>query len=270
MTTLENTAPDTAPNSPPNTASRDLRSPTAVGRVLAIALMELRIIFRNKTVLTGAVLMPIAMAVYIFYLGVDFMTGPSSAAVMAGLTLMIVALFGVYLTATTTLATRRQELFLKRLRSGESSDTVIWLGMLTPIVALVAAQLAIIAAGFGVAGVDAPTRPLVVAGAVLGLLALCATAGMLTSVYTPSAAAAQITTLPFFAVVVGTFFWTGFDDGFEAFSRLTPGGALQNLLMAGWGVEPLDASVGVAGVVLVAWIVLPYCLAAKRFRWEKR
>ncbi|TKV27445.1 hypothetical protein FDK12_12155 [Arthrobacter sp. NamB2] len=256
----------TAPNAP----STALRAPSAAGRVLSIALMELRIIFRNKTVLTGAVLMPVAMAVYMFFIGADQMAGPTGMAIMAGLTLMIVTLLGVYLTATTTLATRRQELFLKRLRSGESSDTVIWLGMLAPIVVLVAAQLAIIAVGFGIAGVDAPTRPLVVLGAVLGFLALCATAGMLTSIYTPSAAAAQITTLPFFAVVVGSFFWTGFDDGLEVISRLTPGGALQNLLMAGWGAEPLDVSVAVAAVVLVAWVLLPYRIAARRFRWEKR
>lgn len=252
------------------TPAHSPRSTSSARRVLSIALMELRIILRNKTVLTGAVLMPIGMAVYVFYVGADQVTGPSGAAVLAGLTLMIVGLLGVYLTATTTLATRRQELFLKRLRSGESSDTDIWLGMLTPIVALVAAQLAVIAVGLGAAGVSAPAQPLVVLGAVLGFLALCATAGMLTSIYTPSAAAAQITTLPFLAVVLGTFFWTGFDDGLETLSRLTPGGALQNLLLAGWGVEPLDASVAAAAVVLLAWIVLPYVVAARRFRWDKR
>lgn len=160
------------------------RRPSTAGRITSIALMELRIIFRNKTVLLGAVLMPIAMAVYIFYFGAEQMVGPSANAVMAGLTLMIVALLGVYLTATTTIATRREELFLKRLRSGESSDTVIWLGMLAPIVALVAGQLAIIAVGFGMAGMDAPARPLVVLGTVLGFLVLCATVGMLTSIYT--------------------------------------------------------------------------------------
>lgn len=244
--------------------------PSAASRISAIALMELRIIFRNKTVLTGAVLMPVAMAAYMFYIGADQMDGPAGTAVLAGLTLMVVALLGVYLTATTTLATRRQELFLKRLRSGESSDTVIWLGMLTPIVALVAAQLVVITGGLGLAGVDVPTRPLLVVGASLGFLALCATTGMLTSIYTPSAAAAQITTLPFLVAVIGSFFWTAFDDGFELVSRLTPGGALQNLLMAGWGVGAADASVAGAAVVLLAWIVLPYLVAAKRFRWEKR
>ncbi|KQO02824.1 hypothetical protein ASF21_00175 [Arthrobacter sp. Leaf234] len=246
------------------------RGPSAAQRVLAIALMELRIIVRNKTVLTGAVIMPVGMAVYLYFIGADQLAEPSGAAVLGGLTLMLVALLGVYLTATTTLATRRQELFLKRLRSGESSDTVIWLGMLTPIVVLVAAQLAVITAGFGIAGVEAPAQPLVVLGAVLGFLALCATAGMLTSIYTPSAAAAQITTLPFIAAVVGSFFWTAFDDGFEFASRLTPGGALQNLLMTGWGVEPLGASTAGAAVVLLAWTVLPYQVAARRFRWEKR
>lgn len=246
------------------------RGPSAAGRITSIALMELRIIFRNKTVLLGAVLMPIAMAVYIFYFGAEQMVGPSANAVMAGLTLMIVALLGVYLTATTTIATRREELFLKRLRSGESSDTVIWLGMLAPIVVLVAGQLAIIAVGFGMAGMDAPARPLVALGTVLGFLVLCATAGMLTSIYTPSAAAAQITTLPFLAIVIGTFFWTAFDDGFEALSRLTPGGALHNLLMAGWGATELDLTVAGAATALLAWTVLPYLAAAKRFRWEKR
>ncbi|MBG6226513.1 ABC-2 type transport system permease protein [Arthrobacter sp. CAN_A2] len=252
---------------PPTT----IHSPSAASRITSIALMELRIIFRNKTVLLGAVLMPIAMAVYFYYFGAEQMVDPESTAIMAGLTLMTVALLGVYLTATTTMATRREELFLKRLRSGESSDTVIWLGMLAPIVALVAGQLVIIAVGFGTAGMDAPARPFVVLGVVLGFLALCATAGMLTSIYTPSAAAAQITTLPFFAVVFASFFWTAFDDGVETLARLTPGGALQNLLLAGWGASPLDLSTaGAAAAALLAWIVVPYLVAIRRFRWEKR
>lgn len=246
------------------------RGPSAANRVTAIALSELRIIFRNKTVLTGALLMPLAMAGYVFFVGEDQMAGATGTAIMGGLTLMIVALLGAYLTATTTLATRREELFLKRLRSGESSDTVIWLGMLAPIVALVAVQLGIIGAGFVIAGVEAPTQPLLVLGAILGFLALCATAGMLTSIYTPSAAAAQITTLPFMTIVIGTFFWTAFDDGFETISRLTPGGALQNLLMAGWGAQEIDATLIPAAAALLAWIILPYRFAAKRFRWEKR
>ena len=250
--------------------ARTTTAPSAIGRIVAIASMELRIIFRNKTVLTGALLMPIAMALYMFYVGADQATDAGGTAVMAGLTLMVVALLGVYLTATTTLATRREELFLKRLRSGQSSDTVIRLGMLLPIVALVAAQLAIIAVGFGVAGVEVPAQPLVVLGSVLGFLILCATAGLLTSVYTPSAAAAQITTLPFLALVIGTFLWTAYDDGLEHISRLTPGGALQNLLMAGWGAEPMTASVAGAAVVLLAWIVIPYQIGVKLFRWEKR
>ena len=32
----------------------------------------------------------------------------------------------------------------------------------------------------------------------------------------------------------------------------------------------LDASVAGAAVVILAWIVLPYLVAARRFRWEKR
>ena len=105
----------------------------------------------------------------------------------------------------------------------------------------------------------------VLAGLVLMVLLAIASTG-----FTRTAESAQITTLPFIAAVVGSFFWTAFDDGFAFASRLTPGGALQNLLMTGWGVEPVGASTAGAAVVLLAWTVLPYQVAARRFRWEKR
>ncbi len=255
---------------PSTPAMSTLSRPSAQSRITAIALMELRIILRTRTVLTGTVLAPLAMAVFASYFGANEFGGPSGAAITAGLTLVLVALPGVYLTAVTTLTTRREELFLERLRSGESSDAVILLGMLAPIIGLVAAQVLVIAAAAGLVGFAAPAHPALVLGTAGGFLALCATAGLLTSNHTPSAAAARITTLPFVALVMGTFLWATFEDTYQNVQRLTPGGAVQELLTAAWSTEPLGAPVLVSGVALLAWTMLPCWWAGKHFRWDRR
>ncbi len=55
---------------------------------------------------------------------------------------VMVLLFCVYATATTSLAARRRQLVLKRLRSGELSDPQILAGLLAPLLVLAAVAVA--------------------------------------------------------------------------------------------------------------------------------
>ena len=104
-------------------------------RFAVIAVSELRLIVRNKTVLIGATLFPLALGGYLIYSREE--VGRSWPELVL-LQVVFFTLFTLYLTITTTLATRRNDLFLKRLRSGESSDAAILLGLVTPVVVLLA------------------------------------------------------------------------------------------------------------------------------------
>ena len=55
-----------------------------------------------------------------------------------------VGAFGLYTTTVTTLAARRQNLFLKRLRSTAASDTGILFGLLLPVAVISLVQVAVI------------------------------------------------------------------------------------------------------------------------------
>ena len=70
--------------------------------------------------------------------------------------------FGLYTTAVTTLASRRQDLFLKRLRSTAASDRSILAGLVLPVAVIALIQVVAILAVFGV--VDHQSGPAPAAG----------------------------------------------------------------------------------------------------------
>lgn len=240
-----------------------------LSRALSIAWAEAKITFRNKTVLTGALIIPLVFGA--FYV----ITGSGEGAFSALQVIMLATLMsvmGVYLTATTTLATRREELFLKRLRSGESSAGSIFIGMLLPSIIMVLIQLAIVLAAFFSRGATLPAQPMLLLAGILLLIAMCASCGLLTSVYTPSAAAAQITVMPFFLLLLGTAIWAAVLPGgdFRTLQLLSPGGALATLVAQAWQSSPEWADYLPAIVVLLFWTLLFGYYGVKKFRWDKR
>ena len=100
-------------------------------RVLALASSEARLIWRNKLVCATALLLPLGLGALI---ATDGEEGAWGDVVAMQFTLLL--LFCVYATATTSLAARRRQLVLKRLRSGELSDAEILGGLLAPLFAL--------------------------------------------------------------------------------------------------------------------------------------
>ena len=103
--------------------------------------------------------------------------------------------FGLYTTAVTTLASRRQNLFLKRLRSTAAGDAGILAGLLLPATVLalvqVAAILAVLAAVTG-----RPAQVPLLAVAVLATTAMMLGLALATAGLTNSPEHAQVTTLP--------------------------------------------------------------------------
>jgi ABC-2 type transport system permease protein len=232
--------------------------------ITALGVAELKLLLRNRTAAALAVLMPLATGLY-FALAMD---GEQTGWTMV-VTLQLLFSFGftVYVTVTTALTARRQDLYLKRLRTGAASDVVVLTGILLPVVLLGLAQ-ALVLLGISVAaGAPMPTRPELVVATLVGGLALSCAAAVFTSGVTGTAELAQITTAPFFfALVAGGLVGSGGAVDLPVF--LVPGTGLGTLAAAAWG-GPTD-QVGPAALSLALWTIAATALATRFFRWDPR
>jgi ABC-2 type transport system permease protein len=228
---------------------------------LAIAHAELRIMIRNKAVAMVAVLIPIVVA---------FAIGIAATPNIAAQAILFMFLIGIYVTATTTLSTRRRELFLKRLRSGAASDASVIIGLIAPAVVVTCAQVVLM---FGVASATAYALPRNVALLIIAVLAgaiMCAGMAFATSAFTKSAEAAQVTTMPFIiAALGGALLVTLQTTRFAWAGRLLPGGAIVELIVGAWkGTAWVNA--WPALLALAAWTFIAVTAAARFFKWEPR
>ncbi|MER5227640.1 ABC transporter permease, partial [Streptomyces flaveus] len=108
--------------------------------MLSIALGELIQVFRNRLVLVTSFIMPVAVSAYFIYQHEVF-ADLGSLGYIAAVVMFTVGAFGLYTTTVTTLASRRQNLFLKRLRSTPASDAGILSGLMLPVTVLALVQV---------------------------------------------------------------------------------------------------------------------------------
>lgn len=232
--------------------------------IAALGLVELKLLVRNRTAAAVALAMPVAAGLY-FALEL----GPGGRGWAGTITLQLLFILGftVYVTVTTSLTARRQDLYLKRLRTGTASDVVVLTGVLLPVALLGLAQVAVLLGVSLGAGAPWPARPqLLVAAVVVGAVMSCA-AGVGTSGLTGSAEMAQLTTMPFFlALLVGGT--VAVDPQADPWVLLLPGGGVGALVGAAWG-GPADR-VPLAALSLLGWAVAGVVLAGRAFRWEPR
>ncbi len=238
------------------------RAATALGRA------ELLLLRRNSTVLIASTVVPLAMTLGGVILGRDVGAGIGWSNLLA-LLLTLVLGTGVYMTSTLTLTARREDLYLKRLRTGEAPDAAVVTGVLAPTVigGLVQAVVAVVAV-IAVSDI-APARPvLLVAAAVLGLL-LAVLAGAATTALVRTTQQADSATLPFFAVLVLSAVWAVYAQGAPGLHQLLPGGALLSTVRG--GLESGAGEDGLTGLgVLVVWCLVCALVISRRFRWEPR
>lgn len=236
--------------------------------VLALAGSELRMLVRNKAVAAVAVLMPLAIGGYAVVSADDDAGG---TATVAALQVLVMLTLGVYVTASTTLAARRKDLFLKRLRSGAISDTSIIAGLLVPVIVVATVQIALMLGLLAFATGAAPGNVPLLVVAVLVAALMCAGVAMATSAITPSAEQAQITTMPFLLAVIAGGIWAA-TAGLGELSwlkRLVPGGAVAELVVGAWsGMAWAAASPGF--LALAAWATAGALIGSRFFRWEPR
>lgn len=247
-------------------------------RLRSLGRAELTLLMRNKAALFVALATPVLLTVLMRQTadGMNLSgTGLSMGTVLVPGSIGYVLVFAVYANMTGIYVTRREELVLKRLRTGEASDNEILAGASLPSVILALGQcVLLLGVGAVLLDLNAPERPeLVAAGLLLGLVMMVLLAAV-SAAFTKTTEASQITSFPFMAVsFVGSGIVVPLDvmpDTLANICSLLPVSPVMELVRGGWvgtldGMETLKA-LGVA----VLWTVLAVFAVRRWFRWEPR
>jgi ABC-2 type transport system permease protein len=261
------------------TPSRAMTRPRpAWCRVLALAVTELRLLGRRRTVAASAIVLPLAL-VGLTYVGERPETAGRWGATL-GVHAIIALLITVYLTTTMVLATRRQTLVFRRLLTSELSGPGVLTGVLLPVVLLGALQLVAVGVINVATGAPPPADPLLLVGATSLGLVPAVVAGVATAAFTSSAERAQFTSMPLFlAAAVGAQIVTGgFAEELVWGAYAVPLVPVADLVAKAWagpgqGVStlPVDVPVTTTGLALLAlWTGFLLVVAARSWRWDVR
>lgn len=238
---------------------------TATATAIPIAIAESKMLLRNRLVTGCAILLPLAFGVFLF---ISRDTQKPGGAVASVQTVLMIAM-GTYVTATTTLAARRQTLYLKRMRGGAASDRAIITGLLLPVVMVNIVQVGVI---LGVlASTTAPANPPLLIVTVLLAEAMFTGLALATAGFSNSPEHAQYVTAPLFLLAGAAALWfqaTG-ATGPLAIKRALPGGAVAELVFTAWNGGSL-ASVPLLLAACLAWALVGVLAARACFRWEPR
>lgn len=238
--------------------------------MIPIARSELIQIFRNRLVLITSLVMPLVVCAFFIYRHEAF-SSLSSLGYIAAILVFTVGAFGLYATAVTTVASRRQNLFLKRLRSTTASDSSILFGLLLPVTAIAVVLLAAVLIVLSVVAQGPDNIGLLVAG-IVATIAMMVALALATAGLTNSPEHAQVTTLPISLGVIAVCTWVGISgtESLALLKRLLPGGSATELVVNAWnGGVALQDSLLLLGPT-VAWVAVAVVLATRMFRWEPR
>ncbi|MFH7598191.1 ABC transporter permease [Streptomyces racemochromogenes] len=244
------------------------------GRLAALGRSELTLLVRNRATLSVAVLMPASMVFFLrTVVGGDGAAETARATLTGGIGMVL--LLVVYMNPVSAYVARREELVLKRLRSGEAGDLEILAGTALPAAVIALVQIAaLVAAGAAALGAPAPRNPALLLAGILAALPLLAGMAALTSAFTRSVETAGLTALPLFLVTaLGSGLFADPDalpGTVASVCELLPLSGVMALVRAGWsggagGYELLGAV-----VTTLAWIMVTVFAVQRWFRWEPR
>ncbi|MGW7079110.1 ABC transporter permease [Streptomyces sp. NPDC054866] len=251
---------------------------TPAKRMAALARAELTLLGRTKGTLFAALFVPLVMPFSLHQVaeGMDLKgTGLSVGSVVVPGAIGFSLLFAVYSALTAVYAARREELVLKRLRTGELRDPEILAGAALPSVAIGTIQIIVLAvACVALLDAGAPSAPhLIVIGVLLGLVMFSAL-GAVTASLSRSVESAQVMATP---LAFGSMFGSGLFIPFEVMPdklasvcELLPLSPVITLVRGGWTGD-LSASDALGALVTaVAWSVVSVFAVRRWFRWEPR
>jgi ABC-2 type transport system permease protein len=252
-------------------------------RAAGLTRWNLTLLVRNKLAAFYAVVMPLLP------LGL-LLTGdrgdPSIGASAISTMLLVAGLFPVYYNVLSQFVNRRDELVLKRMRTGEARDSELLLSIAAPGILSSLLVLAVAVPVAAALGQALPVNPLVYAAMALGAVAMFTAFAYWTAAWTRNAEAAQLTSLPVILVTsagpLGISI-PGMSDTLREILAATPGGSMAELVRVGWfGFDGPEATrttlsftdalaqAGPPLLVMAAWIAIAVALAKRSMRWEPR
>lgn len=231
----------------------------------SILIAEFKLLHRNTLVLISATFMPLLFCVGLFFLKNAFPGGLTGS---VALMVFSICTIGLYITATTTLAERRQNFYLKKLLCTSVSPSSIIAGLLLPVIVVVIGQL-IAVLGLLSFLATPPENLLVLVFSVFLTIVLMIASAFLTAAKTKSAAHAQTTTMPLFCLFFGVCVWaTSFPNPrYEMLQQLLPGGATALLIQGAWNGVTISEAFAFS-VITVIWSGIFLLLSTKIFHWE--
>lgn len=287
------TSPGTG-SGPRTAGTRPSTGPAAsLRRTWALVRAEAALLLRNKTALfNGIALAPAMVAMFHFVGALDGLVGEDGAgqagAVGAVAVLALLSfglMFVVYYNLASAYVARREELVLKRLRTGQCSDAEILAGAATPAVVTLLGQLVLGTVAIAVwIGLAPPVNPVLLVVAVLGGAFVFVTLAAASTAFTRTVESAQLSTLP---IMVVALLFSGvtlplnvLPDPVARVAELTPLHPVVELVRIGLvGTDDDGATLGLVEsfgpaarplLVLAAWCVIGAVLAVRYMRWEPR
>ena len=168
-------------------------------RIAALSRAEGVLLRRNRIALLIALALPVALVFALKAAPAVVAAGGSRGVgvmLLTGLTAFAL-LLAVYYNLVTALVARREELVLKRLRMGETTDAEIIAGTAAPAITIAWAQIAVAAAAaVAVSGLAPPANALLVLVALILGTAVFALLAAVSTAATRTVEMAQVTTLP--------------------------------------------------------------------------
>jgi ABC-2 type transport system permease protein len=251
-------------------------------RTTALAEANARLLMRNSLTLVYATVLPLLPLVMLVIGPASKPEGRSAAIAWTVMAFLTAWLFPVYYNLLSMVVTRRDELVLKRLRTGAARDVELVVGMAAPGVAIVLGVSAVIVAVGVACGLPAPVNPILLLVTVLGGCAVFAALALWTAAWTRTAESAQLTSMPVIVLAVAGTLVPVLPEGVRDYALVNPVTALDRLVRVTWfgrdgygaGGSLSFADTWVAAgpplLVVAVWTVLSVWLARRWMRWEPR
>jgi ABC-2 type transport system permease protein len=252
-------------------------------RLAHLTRWNLVLLARNRLALVYGTVLPLAgLALLLPGERGDIALGASGI----GGVVLTAGLFPVFYNVLSQFVNRRDELVLKRMRTGEVRDSELLVGVALPGVLCALAVSAVTVPAAAALGQPLPLNPAVFAvGAVVSAVMFAGLAYW-TAAWTRSAEAAQLTSMPVIILAIAgpvMASLTSLPEAVRDVVSYTPGAAIGELVRVGWfGLDGTGATESTLSLsetwgqsvgplaVMVAWTGVALSLASRSMRWEPR
>jgi ABC-2 type transport system permease protein len=243
---------------------------------LALLRTELTLLRRDTTAWATAIALPFVLGAW--WIVNDPPFGEGAAAIVA-LQVTLLLVFTLHTVGTMALASRREQLVLKRWRSSQAGPVSVLVGTIGVPAGLVLLQAGVLT-GMTMRAVGDPpaSLPMLAAAVVAGIVTVGALT-FLAAAFTRSAEHAMITTFPVILLLMGSTVWALLRPfrGDDWAVLALPGGVVTTLAQLAWnGPEGgggvlawlREAAPSLGATVVIT--VLATVAALRWFRWEPR